>query len=746
MIKSLRHFFVSQKLFTAISLVLAVYFLSYFINHFFFNYPAAFFQFLSGFFIMILGSGAFVSLILQGILKKDFDQWEFITLSLLGGLLILPTILLAEFYLWGKVSNWLPMVNTTILWLVAGFFLYSKKTSPPSFYFLPLKALIKHPLFITLFLGVIFTLFQISAYPALPDLDPYKWLYKYTYQFANLHLDYSSRSLAESYTFIGTQLLGLSVFNFFKYVLPFIFISIFFPTYLVARSFEEKTKQWLFLLFSFTSPVILLYAQTPMPQAFLITLAYFFVFLLLHSEIKKDDFFLYAAGFTILTAIFYHEAAIIISAIWIVSVIISRRRAILLDKKILFLVLLLLVSNYYRLKDIQRFLVSWTRSVFSMVFGNNNLNLLYPAQYMNIDKNPMGWETPFGVLKFYGFYMGPLLGLVLIVFLGLFFFHRDFHSFFLAKIKTSVSIVIAFVSFLAFFIIAEILPRFPNIALLPDRAWIFCGIFAFIFLFAILGYIKKLSRLSIVIFVLFLSVNLSGALYINYLKRYLIAPEQWQSAQWIKNNLPENRVFFSYGHKNLLPVHADSILIRIPPETYCGNFQIENFEIVISEIFVDSQLKTNYEPFLKFLESISKSAAKNYNEVENMSEKKVNALSATEKIISQAEKIKKSLSQNKETEAVYPLSDIPPKSSLISVESVYRQYREPMDDLLKNNFSYIYYAQENDQNPYKSRPYGLKTWGMDPCPDGKFLFDLYPEKFKRVYSIEDDKVIIWQIL
>ena len=38
-------------------------------------------------------------------------------------------------------------------------------------------------------------------------------------------------------------------------------------------------------------------------------------------------------------------------------------------------------------------------------------------------------------------------------------------------------LAVILMSFLAFFAIAEILPRFPGIAMLPDRAWIFTGIF-----------------------------------------------------------------------------------------------------------------------------------------------------------------------------------------------------------------------------------------------------------------------------
>lgn len=742
-------FFKSQQFFFIFSVLATAYFLAFATNYFFPNLLSAFFQISVGFFLLIVGSGFMIAIILQWAIKKHFGQWEFITIALLSSLLVFPTLLLGEFFFLGKVNNWLPAVNFIVLWVAAGILLYLEKTTLPSFSSSSSSRQIKilrHPLTFALFLGMIFTLIQILSYPALPDLDPYKWLYKYVYQFANFQLDYSERPLFGSYIFIGTRLLGLDIFHFFKYVLPFIFLIVLFPAYLTARVFPEQKKQWIFLLFVFTSPVILLYAQTPMPQVFFIILSYFFIFSLLYSFEKKEEFFLYAAGLAALMAIFYHQAAIIIFAVWVISMVFSRRRLIFSDKKTLFLILLLLASNFNRLWDIYRFIISWIKVIFSMVFGDNNLNLLYPAQYSNIDRNPMGWETADGVIKFYAFYIGPLLGTIVFIFLILFFSRSNFRSFFWEKIKNNVSILIAFLSFLVFFVIAEVFPRFPNIALLPERAWIFSGIFAAVFLFILFSYIKKIPVWSLVIFVLCLSISLSGAIYINYLKRYLISPEQWNSAEWIKNNLPENRIFLSYGHKNLLPVHANAPLIRIPPEAYCGDFRLEDYNHIMTGIIADSQLKTFYEPFLKFLDNTSKNALKVYQDSPDVNKRTTHALNVAETVTGQAAILKKSLNEETQTEVIYPLSYIPHSSSPVPVENAYEQYREPMDELLEKNTSYIYYARKNNLNPYRMRPYGMLTWGMDSCPNGKFFFDKHSEKFKRVYVGKDEEVIIWQVL
>jgi hypothetical protein len=42
----------------------------------------------------------------------------------------------------------------------------------------------------------------------------------------------------------------------------------------------------------------------------------------------------------------------------------------------------------------------------------------------------------------------------------------------------------------------------------------------------------------------------------------------------------------------------------------------------------------------------------------------------------------------------------------------------------------------------------MDSWGIEPCTEGEFLFDRYPENFQRVYNQKDadDEVIIWKII
>ncbi|MFH0969701.1 MAG: hypothetical protein V1804_04290 [Patescibacteria group bacterium] len=696
---------------------------------------------------MIFGTGVFIVMIVQWLIKRNFDQWEFISLALLGGMLIAPAILSTEFILFKKAYDWYPIANSIVLWLGAGFLLYCKKTSFPKISF-PTKRIIRHPLFIVFMFGFFFTVAQVLMYPALPDLDPYKWLLKYTYQFSSQLLDYVERPLFGSLIFVGTRFTGVSIITFFKYILPFLFLLTLFPAWMIARTFQNTRKQWIWLLFTFTSPVIILYAQTAMPQSILIILSYFIVFFLLYSDQKKDDFFLYSAGILALLSFFFHQAGSIIFAVWVIIMIVLKRSSIFLNKKNLLLFLLLLALAFHYFKGIYNFVSSWTLMVYSRIFSPDNLNLFFPAQYSNIDSKSMGWNSLTGVIQFYAFHVGPLIIALLFVFLIMLFSNKKFRSFTLSN-ATHPALFIAGTIFFLFFTVAEILPRFPNIALLPDRAWIFAGIFTFLILYIILRFLKNIPSWVMLFFMLFFITGISGALYINYLKRYLLTPAQIKSAEWIKKKLPENRLFISYGHKLLLPFYADTPLLGITSSVYCSDNIQDFYDILNSmdENTLNQSTLKNYEIFLQDSAKIIKNAALNYEKIDanDKNSKLVGANAIIDTMINTAAQLKAAINKKIDIKIVPPLSTIININKPIMAESTYNQKNITFNDFMESSL-YIYYARESSLNPYYSRPYEITTWGIKPCPEGKLLFDLYPDKFKRIYYTKDEEIIIWKVL
>lgn len=685
MIASLNRFLLSQGSFFYFFLILGGYISVFLLRQTWDHSILSLFQLLSGGFFFLFGTGACVTLILQWLFKKTFDAGEFLSLSFFMSFLISPLLLNLEFSLLKSIANWHPIINIFLLLVPASILLFFKKTTLPSFVSRhALLSFYSHPLFLAFVFGIIFLLLQVFSFSPLPDLDPYKWLYKYTYQFENHLLDYAERPFFGSLIFAATALTGITIAEFFKYFLPLLLLTALIPGWLVAKTFPDKSSQWIFLFFLFSIPNVVLYAGTAMPQAPFIVLCYFITFFLLYSYLKHDDFFLYASGVAIFLAFFYHQTALLMLPAWILPVIIAKRKAIFGNKKILLLLTLILLGSLQFLKPLYEFGLHWIYKLAPAFLEKAHFNWFYPAQYSNVDRNLMGWSSLSGIIKFYAYYVGPVLGLILLSFL-LLSFHKKFRSFVLEKLFGNPALSIIFLSFLTFFIIAEVFPRFPGVALLPDRAWVFAGIFGYIFLFLLLQYFPKISSKAAILFTACFLLAISGTLYINYLKRYLISPLQLESAEWIKTTLPENRLFLSYGYRGLLPVYAESTIVNIPNEVYC---------------------ETNYQSF----------------------EKTIQGLETSKRILT-----------------ISPLSVIPTLTAPVSNKYIYTL--TPLSSL-KEKSLYIYYSQVHTKNPYRDRPYSMKSWGIKPCSEGKFLFDQFPQKFERVYQKNDDfdEVIIWKVL
>lgn len=681
----LQTFFTSQKNYWFFPSFFVIYLGIFFINQITENSFLSFLQLIWGTFLFLFYIGICFTIIIQVVFRRKFELWEFFSLSILASFLLQPLLLNIEFSLFKNISLWHPFINGLFLLVIAGLFISLKKTSLPTFsyshFIYPLRS---HPLLLSLVFGSIFLCIQILSFSPLPDLDPYKWLYKYTYQSENHLLDYTERPLFSSLIFSATTLTGITIFDFFKYFLPFLFLTTLIPGWLVARTFNSKNKQLIFLLFIFSVPNIVLYSGTAMPQVPLIFLSYFFVFFLLYSHLKQDNFFLYTGGLTMLLGFFYHETALLILPAWILPILITKYKVFLTNKKIflLSLVILFIISPY--LRPLYEFGARWISRLIPAFFEKAHFNWFYPAQYSNIDRNMMGWVSWDGIIKFYAYYVGPVLSLIFLSFFIL-LFHQKFRLFVFEKFIKSPAITILSLSFFTFFIIAEVFPRFPGIALLPDRAWVFAGIFGYIFLFLLFQYFPKISSKAAILFTVCFLIAISGTLYINYLKRYLISPLQLQSASWIQTTLPENRLFLSYGYRSLLPVHAKSPVVNIPNEIYCQN-NLNEFEKVVTQLELNKKITT-----------------------------------------------------------ISPLSIIPTLSAPVPNRYIYTL--TPLSSL-KEKSLYIYYSQVHTKNPYRDRPYGMKSWGIKPCSEGNFLFDQFPQKFERVYQKNDDfdEVIIWKVL
>lgn len=705
-----------------------------------------------GLFIIILLSGINFVTILQWPLRQKFSFWEFLSLSLLSSILLYPLILIAEFLLIGHVYPWMPVINALLIFLIIVILYFWKNEKVNIFLKTPkLKVSLFSPVLVSFSIfSAIYLLTLTLDFRALPDLDPYSWMFKYEHGFASSLLDsIQERPLLSSLTYIFSKTLNITVFGFFKYLIPLLPLLIISPAWMVAKNFKSDIKKIIFLAFIFASPSTILYLQTPMTQMPLIILAEFFTLFLIYSYLSKNKIFYYIAGLIILLGYLYHQAAIIIFLAWIIPTIIADRKHIFFDKKTFFLLLLILLTNISILTPIIKFTWSWVQVILITATHNRDFNLLFPAHYVNIDRNPMGWPGLTGVAKYYGFYIGPLLIFVLLSFLYLFFRTKNFRKYFIELLKKNREFWVLLLAFSLFFTIAEIVPRFPGIALLPERAWLFGSIASFVFIFILLEYIKKIPKTFFYLSILLFLTGIMGAYFINHLKSFVITSHQINSANWIRNNLPKNRIIFSSANKNVISYHADSILLRTDPGIYCSEekFQ-EMFNSTRSDDFLlNTKKDEQFNSFMKRHQKLIKVFEKSYLKQQSMDDKNkaINIFRGNNN-----ELIEELLSDpviKRQFTIVAPYSKFDKIDKPLNIEDARKLNNTKIKISKENNNFYIYYSEPDKRDPYSDRPYKAKfSEGQDnSCTFNNFFFDKYPDKFKRIYN-DNSKIVIWEML
>ncbi len=644
--------------------------------------------------------------------RKNFSLHETLTLSVAASLFLVPLLLSIEFSLFKTISPFLPLFNSILIFLaLVGISLYQfsnakKETSPQNF---SLNSSFIRSLFFSKSFLFSFVLYGavaigiVTAFYPLPDLDPYYWYTEFQKLFSEEKLiEFSGhRPLFSALVYILTIGAHIDFYAYFKYVLPFLFLSLLFPFSLLASQFRRSLHQAIFLLFPFINGINIIYLTIPIPQAMASIASFFAAALITCAWIQKSNFFFFVGGAVLCLGYWYHEILILPITMFALTAGFYFRRElyVLVRSHTLSTILCVMLILPYLFAPIQ-FVVSKIQTQLPLL-AEFRTNLLFPQHYVNIDGNEMGWGDLVGISKYYSFYMGPALFAILCA-----LFLKRKHIFRSHVLFSKYSAPLT-VSFLLFFALAEILPRFFSIALLPDRAWVFAGAFALVFVPPILKTSLGREKLFLWILIAGFSLNIGAAIYINTLKKYTITEYQLVSAQWIKDNLPENRTILSSDHKRLLQFYSGSEVISITDPNF----------------FYDTSL---FE-----------------REMKKYDHDKEYALHAYEREMEQA---RNTLDQIKTKSLEKDISDIESlmekiSSSLSSSRLFLREFSDMTQTETSKNF-YVYYAAPDSRNPYLDRPYMKKIIGRER----DLIFNKNPKRFHRVYADEEHDIYLWEIL
>lgn len=647
--------------------------------------------------------GINLTAILEKISRTNFDLLEKLSIASILSLLFPPLLLTLQHTHLHILFPELPIINSLLVFLVAVSIhpLALESTALPSSKVFQTNLFQSWVIVFLLAFGLITTI--VYAYYPLPESDPYYWLLKVQSEISSHALASidSYRPLLSSLSYIFSSTAGLDLYIFFKYLLPFFTLLVLLPAVLIARQFTRRIEQSIILLLPLTSTSFIIYSTLPIPQSLFNVCLTFFLFFVLYAWFSKKDFFYFFSGVIILTAYFYHEIALLIALPWFGVTLLFYRTSLwkFLTTNVLSSILLffLLLSHTNTLTPLYDFIKNWLVRIFQST-TTLHTNFSFPFSYVNIDGKAVGWSTPLGVVQYYAFYVGPVFFLTVI--LSLTILKREKIWKILNAIFAYKELFLLSSIFLLFFSIAEILPRFFNIALLPERSWGFAGLFFLALLPIIFRYSPAKRSVILSLLIISFLVNAAAAIYINSTKRYLITSSQIESTHWIKSSLSKESRVLTHGDWSVMKTHTRANFIDVADRNFYSNITaFESILPLLCSVAPEYQIRDSLLLNAQQIEQLSQEPGVSI--LKNNLRQVITQLQATER-------------------------------TLVDQE-------DPEQQCIPHNL-YIYYAKPSSKNPYHDRPYFSTDTLSSP------VFDLYPKRFERIHVIGQDEVIIWKVI
>ncbi|OGY37305.1 MAG: hypothetical protein A3E36_02145 [Candidatus Andersenbacteria bacterium RIFCSPHIGHO2_12_FULL_45_11b] len=555
---------------------------------------------------------------------------------------------------------------------------------------------------VTLFYLLIISII-IFSYPTLPDSDPYTWLDRTNKFFETKTVDtLVERPLFYYLDYIISVPMGIKPYVAFKYIFPFAPLLALPSLWLVSRRLQNKIQQVAFLLTPMLSASTLLYFTTPIPQSIIMVILVIFFCWLVYADYTQKRIWYYASGALMAAGYLYHESALLLFLAWALITSVTSAKswyAKIRNNHLAFiLAILLILTNIHILYKPTSLIRYWTTTAWAHI---GEINLLFPASYINIDGRDVGWGNLTGVTKYYLYYAGPPV--LLILFFTVFAIGKikEYRRFLIDSLRSSPASKVILLSIIIFFSLSEIIPRLLNIAFLPERAWIFTGTFSMYLFISYIFYAKTIGKIAspaLSLSLVFLTcISVGAALYINQGKVYSIPSNQLRAANWVKDNLPKNRIMMTTRNGNLLTFHSLSNTVLVDPQIFCADQN--GLNSIISKI---SQVQ--------------------FSTTDTLPER------------SPLEELRQYLNTNQKVsiQRVLELAQLSITSEHIPLA---------IDNVNLHHFLYVFFAKMDDQNLYGARPY-FKTDPLNNC--NQPTLNKYPNVFEQVYN-DDERIIIWAV-
>jgi hypothetical protein len=700
---------------------------------------------LLGGFVVFWLSGANILHLMQQILRRDFSWLIFFILSTLNSLFIPPLFVLLFYYQFKFVSvTSVTMIYASLsliplLWPGVHLFVsrWIKDFKPKPFVF-PSFKFNNNALLWAFIIVVLVQSLNVFQYSFLPVPDSYSWLILFESKVALNKLPITTGDSRNSFAALVTALHYLAdvkLFILFKYFLPFLSLFALAPLYLAARTIKSKLLQLPLLLSLLISPTISLELGYIRQQVLFLIFLYFAVGLSIYAYQKKDYTTQYLILFYAFLGTFIHPAFLIFVLTWLIAFFISKAKWIWSHKYLSLLVFVLAIPVAEKFTVLNMFVRIYAQARASLRhLLHAKWNLRFPAHFINSDTYEMSWPGFTGVTKYYAYYVGPVSLVIIIFVIILLIANTQFRKSTKALLLNSYTAAIT-LPIILFFCIAEIAPRFGNIAFLPDRAWQYLGILLTLFLFLLLSSIDKgiifsgkTNRYIAVIGLgSFYLVSIIGAMYINSLTKYIMPDYEFRAIEWIKENTSSESRIFSGSSRNIIGYHAKAKYTGFNSKYYSNPDKDVILRHMSSQIDIPTVAYSDLNRISAIFSELAAVSTKSKVELEEAIE--YNEVST--KLFNDLRDARFAVQK-----------DISELSTLIDKSQEFQVAQQLGADNLPD--IYVYYAKTHPKNPYAARPYE-SSFTSDQKVSSFPALDGHPDDFIRVYE-EGDNVIIWQVL